>query len=328
MLLMSDVRCNALPSFPGRDSGECHQMRDANVYRKSAIVKRTISWMFSALLLLSLPLTNVSVPSVNANDSNHGNQKDAALVTGQPGAMYDFTEKSVAAANNPFEGSITLSRYTVRADGSEHWVSSTPLLIHPDYILLIQSEGGSVEILGNIRAEGIIVRQGREDFVFLTSDRKAVIMTRQELQQMIAMLDSMRGRASGEQQEEPDVSFKSTGERKQVEGYQAEKWIASQEGSSSEWHFWVTDQLSIPWGLLSEQWLTKQLSLSGLPAERWFVNEMLPVRAELWANGELAEIIKIKDITPQSIPESRFQIPGDYQRITFQQMLFDRMRNR
>ncbi len=237
-------------------------------------------------------------------------------------------ESAVSTGNNSFQGSITLSRYTVRADGSEHWVSSTPLLIHPDYILLVQSEGGSVELLGNIKAEGIIVRQGREDFVFLTSDRKAVIMSKQELQQMISMLDTMRGRTAGEQAPEPDITFESTREQKQVEGYRAEKWIARQEGSSSEWHFWVTDELTIPWGLLSEQWLTKQLSLSGLPAERWFVDEKLPVRAELWTNGELAEIIKIGDITPQSIPESRFQIPGDYQRITFQQMLFDRMRNR
>ncbi len=237
-------------------------------------------------------------------------------------------ESESATGNGSFEGSITLSRYTIRADGSEHWVSSTPLLIHPKFILLVQSEGGSVEILNNIRAEGIIVRQEREDFVFLTPDRKAVIMSKQELQQMISMLDSMRGRSAQEQAAEPEITFEPTGERQEIEGYRAEKWIARQGESTSEWHFWVTDQLSIPWGLLSERWLTKQLSLSGLPVERWFVNEKLPVKAELWVNGELAEIIKIRDITPQSIPESRFQIPGDYQRITFQQMLFDRMRNR
>ncbi len=239
-----------------------------------------------------------------------------------------MSESAISSGSNTFEGSLTLSRYTIRADGSEHWVSSTPLLIHPNFILLVQSEGGSVELLGNIRAEGIIVRQVREDFVFLTPDRKAVIMTRQELQQMIAMFDSMRGHSAREQASEPDVMFNATGEKKEIEGYVAEKWIARQEGSSSEWHYWVTDELTIPWGLLSEQWLTKQLSLSGLPAERWFVDEKLPVRAELWSNGELAEIIKIKDITPHRIPESRFQIPAEYQRITFQQMLFDRMRNR
>lgn len=264
--------------------------------------------LLAAILLLVLPMS-AGLSTVRAH-------------AGLPG------ESEVAMGNGTFEGSITLSRYTIRADGSEHWVSSTPLLIHPGYILLVQSEGGSVEVLGNIRAEGIIVRQEREDFVFLTPDRKAVIMSRQELQQMISMLDSMRGRTAQEQGTEPEITFEPTGEREQIEGYRTEKWIARQGESSSVWHFWITDELSIPWGLLSEPWLTRQLSLSGLPAERWFVNEKLPVKAELWVNGELAEVIKIKDITPQSIPESRFQIPGDYQRITFQQMLFDRMRNR
>ena len=277
---------------------------------QTAIPIRSTGSILAMLLLLFAIMSEAGTPA----SAKTGGMSGSAVSTG--------------ISSGTFEGSITLSRYTVRADGTEHWVSSTPLLIHPDFILLVQNEGGSVELLGNIRAEGIIVRQAREDFVFLTPDQKAVIMTRQELQQMIAMFDSMRGRTAQDQAPEPDITFKSTGETKEIEGYGSEKWIARQEGSSSEWHFWVTDELSIPWGLLSEQWLTKQLSLSGLPAERWFVDEKLPVRAELWVNGELAEIIKIKDITPHSIPESRFQIPTEYQRITFQQMLFDRMRNR
>ncbi len=235
---------------------------------------------------------------------------------------------SQTAGSTTFEGSITVSRYTIRADGSEYWVSSTPLLINSDYILMVQSEGESVEILGNIRAEGILLRQRREDFVFLTSDRKAVIMNKQELQQMIAMLESMRGRSAAEQPPEPDVTFRETNERKTIEDYNAKKWVVRQGNSDSEWHIWVTEELSVPWGLLSEPWLIRQLSLSGLPAEQWFIKENLPLRAEHWVRGELAEVIKMNDINPESIPVSRFQIPGDYQRITFQQMLFDRMRNR
>ncbi len=232
------------------------------------------------------------------------------------------------ASSTSFEGSITISRYTIRADGSEYWVSSTPLLIHPEYILMVQSEGESIEILGNIRAEGVLIRQRQEDFVFLTSDRKAVIMNKQELQQMIGMLETMRGRTGAEQPAEPDVKFQQTDERRTIEEYRARKWIVKQDNNDSEWHIWVTDELSVPWGLLSERWLTRQLSLSGLPAEQWFIDEKLPVQAEHWVRGELAEVIKMNEITSESIPLSRFQIPGDYQRITFQQMLFDRMRNR
>jgi len=296
---------------------------------KTAFSSRSTGSILVILLLLTITVW-AGLPALAKSEEMNESAISSAISSANSSAISSANSSGISfrISSGTFEGSITLSRYTVRADGSEYWVSSTPLLIHPNFILLVQSEGGSVELLGNIRAEGIIVRQVREDFVFLTPDQKAVIMTRQELQQMITMFDSMRGRSAQEQAPEPEITFNATGEKKEIEGYGSEKWIAKQEGSSSEWHFWVTDELSIPWGLLSEQWLTKQLSLSGLPAERWFVDEKLPVRAELWSNGELAEIIKIKDINPHRIPESRFQIPAEYQRITFQQMLFDRMRNR
>ncbi len=241
-----------------------------------------------------------------------------------------FETAETASISNPsiFEGSVIVSRYTIRADGSEYHVSSTPMLIHPDYLLMVQSEGESVEVFGNIRAEGILIRQKREDVVFLTSDQKAVIMNKQELQQMIAMLETMRGRNGNEQQTEPEITFQQTGERKQIEGFEARKWVARQGDSPSEWHIWLTDAFSIPWGLLSERWLTRHLSISGLPSDTWFRNDQMPVLAELWIRDELAEVIKIRDIVIEKIPESRFQIPENYQSITFQQMLFDRMRNR
>ncbi len=264
--------------------------------------------------ILSTPAWSTAVPTSESESSARDHQSEERY--------------SETVVGPPFEGSITISRYTIRADGSEYWVSSTPLIIHPDYILMVQSEGESVEILGNIRAEGILIRQQREDFVFLTSDRKAVIMNKQELQQMIGMLETMRGRTAEEQPAEPEVTFQQTNERKTIENFRARKWIVKQDNSDSEWHIWVTDELSVSWGVLSERWLTRQLSLSGLPAEQWFIDDKLPVQAEHWIRGELAEVIKMNDITPESIPVSRFQIPGDYQRITFQQMLFDRMRNR
>ncbi len=287
----------------------------------SSAIGSRVFFFTGALVIVALSVLTLPVPAWSAAGPTSESETSARVHQSE-------WANSGVMAGSPFEGRITISRYTIRADGSEYWVSSTPLLIHPDYILMVQSEGESVEILGNIRAEGILIRHRREDFVFFTSDQKAVVMNKQELQQMIGMLETMRGRTAEEQPAEPEVMFQQTDERKTIENYSARKWIVKQGNSDAEWHIWVTDELSVSWGVLSERWLTRQLSLSGLPAEQWFIDDKLPVQAEHWIRGELAEIIKMKDITTESIPVSRFQIPGDYQRITFQQMLFDRMRNR
>lgn len=228
----------------------------------------------------------------------------------------------------PFQGNLTLSRYAVNADGTWERISQTPMLVHEDYILLVPSHGQSVEVFGNILAEGLLIRQKQEDFVFLTSDAKAIIMNKQELQQMVVMLESLRGRGNNGTVPDPEITLLETNDKKKVEGYDVRKWIAQPAESNQEWHIWLTDDLVIPWGLLSERWLTRQTFLSGLPAEQWLIDEKLPLQIDILVNSQLTEMIKIEKITDQQISASRFQIPEGYQRTTFQQILFERMRNR
>jgi len=227
-----------------------------------------------------------------------------------------------------FQGKVTLARYSVDAAGEREIKSRTPLIVHPDYILLEQSDGSSVDLLGNVQASGIIVRQKQEDFVFLTTDRNAVVMNKQELQQMINMLDSMRGNNNQSRSEADDIKLEPTGEQKELDGYTVKKWKLIPDGGVAEWHIWVTDELVIPWGLLAENWLTRRTLFSGLPVEEWLEEKKLPLQAEFWNGGKLAEVIKIEDIEHESIDQTRFQIPDGYKQINFQQMLFDRMRNR
>lgn len=238
------------------------------------------------------------------------------------------TAQAGTSDESVFEGKITLARYSVDASGKQEVRSRTPLIVHPDYILLEQSGGSSVDLLGNVKASGIIVRQKQQDFVFLTTDQNAVVMNKQELQQMINMLDAMRGNNQESHSEVNNIQLKSTDEYKELDGYSVQKWKLIPDEGVSEWHIWVTDELVIPWGLLAENWLTRRTLFSGLPVEEWLEEKKLPLQAEFWNGGKLAEVIKIEDITTRSIDDTRFQIPDGYKRITFQQMLFDRMRNR
>ncbi len=235
---------------------------------------------------------------------------------------------STTAGSNSFEGKINFSRYIVSSNGSEELVSRTPLLIHPDYIMLERSEAGGIDLLGNISAESILIRQISEDFVFFTADQQAVTMNKQELQQMISMLESMRGANIGQSADSPEISMEETSENQIIQGYPSQKWIVKAEDSVAEWHVWVTEELSIDWGMLSESWLTRHTILSGLPSTDWLDENRLPIRAEHWNGGQLAEILNFEDISPQTLDQSLFRIPERYQRVNFQQMLFNRMRNR
>ncbi|MEX0680913.1 MAG: hypothetical protein WD097_05980 [Balneolales bacterium] len=231
-----------------------------------------------------------------------------------------------ATASSEFEGKITIVRYAVTADGRERQVSQTPLLIHPDYIYL-EALDGTIELMGAVKADGVLVRQRHEDFVILTTERQAVTMNKQELQQMMSMLETMRGQQTNEAINHPAVSIQETDEHQDIEGMQARKSIVKHEDSVTEWHVWVTDNLSVPWGMVSESWLIRYTFFSDLPSD-WLNDNKLPLRAELYHDGKLAEVFRIEDISAESLHESMFMIPEGYQRLNFQQLLFDRMRNR
>ncbi len=237
-------------------------------------------------------------------------------------------ENRAVAGSATFEGSMALARYAVSADGLEERISEVHILISSDNISMESVDGGVIDLVGNIRAEKILIRQSRDDLVFFTTDRKAVTMNRQELQQMINMLENMRGSNSNGQNRSGDLNIHETEDTQTIQGYTARKWTVNADNRVAEWHIWVTDDISVPWGMLSQQWLLNHTILGSLPAEKWLNDGKLPIKAEHYNGGRLAEVIRFEDISSGNVPESDFRIPADYQQINFQQMLFDRMRNR
>ncbi|MDG5766654.1 hypothetical protein QA596_04175 [Balneolales bacterium ANBcel1] len=228
-----------------------------------------------------------------------------------------------------FEGSMHLVTYTVNG-GEREEVARVRFTMNPDYLLIERTGGRSLEILGGVRARGILVRQKTDTIVFLTADEKAVTMNKQELRQMITMVESLRGGNAESGNEVPEMVIEDSGETGSVQGYSARKWIASTPGLASRWHIWIADDLSVPWGMLSESWLTRHAFLAGFPAEEWLDEGKLPLRAEHFqgSNPELVEVLEFENIIRQPVREIEFRTPDHYQSITFQQLLFDRMRNR
>ncbi len=282
-------------------------------------------------VMLILPLTlTAHTPGesgeISAAKVSPANGSSAGISSANSLSTSISSSKASSTANVSFEGELFLARYAVSGDARER-VSRMKMTVNSDFMLIESAEGSVVDLMGNVRADGIIIRQQNENLVFLTTDDKAVTMNKQELRQLITMLENMRGN-SGSQTGLPEVTLTETDESQSIQGYSVRKWIVKAEGRVDEWHVWVTDELAIPWGMLSESWLTRHTFLQGFPVDEWLSDERLPLRAELWNGGRLAEVLEFEDINRRPVDASRFNIPDNYDRINFQQMLFDRMRNR
>ncbi|MDI6400887.1 hypothetical protein QLX67_02680 [Balneolaceae bacterium ANBcel3] len=223
-----------------------------------------------------------------------------------------------------FQGEMTLTRFFSDAPGQNIKVS---VYVHPDFLMFQNPDGAVMSLMGNHRAHTVIVRNQRNDIVFLTSDNKALVMRKQEVQQMIQMMENIAQAHGQSLKSGPSYQFTQKEEEKHINGWHARKWGATSRETSGEWHLWVTRDLNMPWGMLSEDWLTRYSFISELPISQWLNENKIPLQGELMSDGKMVEGFSIESISEEAIHPSRFTIPETYQQVTFQQLLFGQMRN-
>lgn len=226
-----------------------------------------------------------------------------------------------------FQGSMQLSMYAVSADGEEQLRSRYHILVHPDYLRLAGDREGTFRLMDAVSTDGVIVRQEQEQIVFLTRDQQALVMSHTELRQMLAMMNQLRG-APAQAEEQPAPEISKSGEHQIVQGYRSERWEAAVPGHSAQWRIWVTDQVSVPWGILAEPWLMERIFPSDLPVAEWMGQGLMPLKAEMWNGGMLVQTVRFEQITPEVLSATHFEVPEGYTSMTFQQLLFGQMRNR
>ncbi|MEX0684660.1 MAG: DUF4412 domain-containing protein [Balneolales bacterium] len=223
-----------------------------------------------------------------------------------------------------FNGTLEINRYRVSADGEEKLEGNFNLSLSPTRILFSNTEK-SLDLMGAMDASSIIIRHDREDFVFIGKN-EGIVLKKQELLSMISMMENMKGINQGNQQGgESSYKFTETSETKTINGYKAEKWLMESDTPDEVFHVWLTEDLEINWGLLSESWLTNLTLFSDLPFSEWMKNGITPVQVEKYENETLTERVTMENIQERDLPAGHFEVPSGIEVLTFQQLIMKRM---
>lgn len=227
-----------------------------------------------------------------------------------------------------FEGVMTLSRYVYTPEGEKKPVFEVPLTFHPDYILVDQRKAGGITMPGNIHTNRVLVRQKEKEFLFFSDTPRALLMKERELKQLIEMYF---GLGQSQQSERGDVAepvFVNDGKKKNIRGMETERWIISFPEEGYEWHLWISDELVIPWGILSQRWISQQALFADLPIKQFLDEQKIPLKAQHFQEGNLVEVIVMENISTKTIDPEIFQTPDHVEVMSFQEMIFNSMRNR
>lgn len=234
-------------------------------------------------------------------------------------------------ATAQFEGRIMLNTYEVN-DGEQGEADAITLYVTPNRILM-QSEnsfsaGGSGGPAG-IEAEGVLVRLDEEDFVFLTGDDVALTLSKEDITSFMKMFEQQSGQQSGDSGE-PDVNYERTGETRQIAGYSTERFIIRDaDGEDRYSDMWMTTEINITWGMLAEDWSGESSFFSGddYPVSAVFREGYFPVRVENYEGGELTSVTEVTEVDQSGSYRDMVEIPDGVKVISFQEYIFQNMRN-
>lgn len=221
-----------------------------------------------------------------------------------------------------FEGSVTLYRYKPDADGGKSGERTVTADISADRMRISGLQ--TVEPTGifrQIQATDLLIRSDRQDFVFLTSDKRAIVMTKDEVQ-AISMLVAM-SRRGGDRNllTVPDLNWTDTGRTRRIQNLPTREWTAEMADMPLGAKLWISDQFRISWGMLSEPWVADAGIAGLLPIQTLFGDGQSPLRVETYRQGALFEVIEFTRVQRRPAAQLRLDIPADYETLTFQELL-------
>lgn len=224
-------------------------------------------------------------------------------------------------AHAQFEGKVVYNSYELES-GEKVNRDRFTMFVTPDRILL--QGDNSYDFMGNIKTEGVLIRLDFEDFVFLTGKDKALKISKMDITSMMNLF----GGNSDEKGSDTEINYERTGERENINGFDSEKFIFSDEENNGDYvTVWMTQDLKFNWGMLAEPWGdgVEGMISGDFPISLIFEEGYFPLRIESYQSGVLKTVTEAGEINESSIAKAMVQIPSGVSVLSLQNYLFQQL---
>ena len=162
----------------------------------------------------------------------------------------------------------------------------------------------SMNVMAGLSARGVLVRHDKQDFVVITNQNEGLQVAKSDLASMINLMNQMQGRKQNVATKPfPwDERLVETGEKREIHGYNAQQFILKGEREEEYVSVWLTDEIIVDWGLLSDAWYaigSKQIDQE-VPIEIVMNNQSFPLLVESYMNEQVvfkAESVSVDENT-------------------------------
>jgi len=162
----------------------------------------------------------------------------------------------------------------------------------------------SMDVIAGLSARGVLVRHDKDDFVVITNQNEGLQVAKSDLESLIQLMNQLKGRQEKTVSEPFNWNERlvETGERRDIHGYTAQQFILKGETQNEYVSVWLTDEIKVDWGLLSDAWYAigaKQFEQE-VPIEVVMNNQSFPLLIESYTNDQVvfkAESVSVDEDT-------------------------------
>lgn len=149
----------------------------------------------------------------------------------------------------------------------------------------------SMDVMAGLSAQGVLVRHDEQDFVVITGQDEGLQVAKSDLESLVDLINQMQGRQQNADSEPfPwEERLVETGEERTMHGFNTQKFILKGEQNGEYVSVWLTDEIVVDWGLLSDAWYaigSKQLN-QDVPIEIVMNNQSFPLLVESYVNEQV-----------------------------------------
>ncbi len=226
-------------------------------------------------------------------------------------------------ANAQFEGQISMNVYSydngVQGDAEvlNLYTTQERILIKGEDVINISD--------GMMEASGILIRSDMRDFVIMMGEKEALRFTKEELEGMFSMISMMSG---GEPEVEGVENYWYTNEIRTIEGLKTtELRVQSDEEKNSYMSIWLTNDLDIDWGMLTESWsnVPGSMSKSVNQMTQEFKSRNFPMLIEVTDKGKTETLFEVTKVKKSRIAKDMVEMPAGLELISLQEMIMKAM---
>lgn len=168
------------------------------------------------------------------------------------------------------------------------------------------SKGGMFRIEPDIEGQNFVM--------IYDADVKEFYMIMPE-QKMYMLMKTNPVETAQEEMEESKPEIQKTGEKKEILGYNAEKWIIKDEGTVTE--AWMTDELGSYF--FFENPMEKDKSMSGWENQKELMGKF-PLQMSIKDEDGKTTTLNVTEITKGGVSDDMFKVPADFMKMDIPMM--------